>query len=317
MVSKIKIGLVFGGRSTEYEVSCRSADSIDKNLDKNKYEVEKIKIEMDGSFDLEKILRAEVIIPMVHGTYGEDGCLQGMLEMYDKAYVGAGVIGSALGMDKEVQKRLLTQAGIIVAKHVVIKKLSDLRKIRVAKFPVFVKPANLGSSVGVTKVNDEIKLIKAIKEAFKYDTKVIVEEAIEGREIEVSVLNSKASLPGEIIPIGHEFYDYEAKYLDENGAKLMIPAMLEKEQVVEIKKIAIKCFRVLEGEGMARVDMFLKPNGTIVVIEINTIPGFTDISMYPKLWEVSGLAYSKLLDKLINLAILRKRGKDKLRRNYN
>jgi len=343
-MDKIKIGLVFGGKSGEHEVSIASARSIYQALDKNKYEIVLTGIDKGGNWHIlgkEWLLAAgltrlalpddkkgklvphevkenhqiDVFFPIIHGTYGEDGCLQGLFELLNVAYVGAGVLGSAVGMDKDVQKRLLMQAGIKVARYKVIKSLSDL-VFKSLNFPVFVKPGNMGSSVGVSKVNKAGELNKAIKLAFKYDTKVIIEEYVEGREIEVAVLDGVASMPGEVIPKGHEFYDYEAKYIDENGAELKIPAILTKMQILKIQKTAEKAFEMLECEGMARVDMFLKANGEVVVNEINTLPGFTDISMYPKLWEVSGMAYSKLLDKLIELAIKRKKAKDSLKRSY-
>jgi D-alanine-D-alanine ligase len=262
--------------------------------------------------------QVDVFFPIIHGTFGEDGCLQGLFELLDVAYVGAGVLGSAVGMDKDVQKRLLIQAGIPVAKYQVIKKEEWLHGYMATwlKYPCFVKPANMGSSVGITKVNKAIKLIEAIKLAFQYDTKVIIEEEVKGRELEVAVLDGKASLPGEVIPKGHEFYDYEAKYIDEKGAELKIPAKLSKEQSAKIRKLAEKTFEVLECEGMARVDLFMRPNGELVINEINTLPGFTSISMYPKLWEASGVSYPELLDRLINLAIKRKKEKDKLKRSY-
>jgi D-alanine-D-alanine ligase len=312
-----KIGLIYGGKSGEHEVSVKSAEAIFNNLNKTKYKVEKIKIEKDGSFDKKKIMNCDGIFSIVHGSFGEDGCLQGMLEMLDKPYIGAGVLGSAIGMDKDVQKRLLRQVGITVAAYQIIRE-GD--KAQVTNFPVFVKPANLGSSVGVTKCHDKNELKKAIKLAFGYDTKVLIEEEVKGRELEVAILgneNPAASVPGEVIPKGkHEFYDYEAKYVDEKGAELIIPAKLPDIKVKEIQTLAIKTFRVLECSGMARVDMFLKPDGVIVINEINTLPGFTDISMYPKLWEISGLPYPKLLDRLIKLAWEKKREKDKLRRNF-
>ena len=322
MMKKIKIGLVFGGRSGEHEVSVISAESIRNNLDKRKYDIRDIFIDKNGKFDIDLIIHADVVFPIIHGSYGEDGCLQGMLEMMGKPYVGAGVLGSALGMDKEVQKRLLMQAGIPVAKYKVIRKQDIENKIyKINRFPVFVKPVNGGSSVGVSKVASRQSLVASLKKAFIYDAKVLVEESVEGRELEVSVLGNQnpiASVPGEIIPQGkHDFYDYEAKYVDEKGALLVIPAKLQSDKVTEIQRLAIQTFKTLECEGMARVDMFLRPNGELVINEINTLPGFTNISMYPKLWEASGLPFPKLLDKLINLALERKREKDQLKRSFD
>lgn len=324
MDKKMKIGLVFGGKSGEHEVSVRSAESIRQILD-SRYRILDIFVTKKGEFDIDLIKKADVIFPIIHGSFGEDGCLQGMLEMMGKPYVGAGVLGSAIGMDKEVQKRLLMQAGIKVAKyHVVHKKDIDkwLNDYIVKLFPVFVKPANGGSSVGTSKGVRKSEIKKALEKAFRYDTKVLIEETVEGRELEVSVLGNEdptASIPGEVIPQGrHDFYDYEAKYLDEDGAKLQIPVQdISSSKTKEIQNLAIKTFKILECEGMARVDMFLLLDGKLVMNEINTLPGFTNISMYPKLWEASGLSYSRLLDKLIELALERKRKKDKLKRSFD
>ena len=339
---KIRVGVVFGGRSGEHEVSVRSAAAIYWALDKNKYDVELLGVDKSGGWHRveqkwlpsgsemkslpsgNKTLvpqgeKLDVVFPIIHGTYGEDGSLQGLLELMDVAYVGAGVLGSAVGMDKDVQKRLLMQAGIPVAKFQVIKRLKEIKRLSF-KLPVFVKPVNMGSSVGVSKAISRRSLADSLREAFKYDTKVIIEEEIKGRELEVSVLGSDnpiASVPGEVITKNHEFYDYEAKYIDENGAELIIPAKLQMPKVAEVQRLAVKTFKVLECSGMARVDMFMRPNGQLVINEINTLPGFTSISMYPKLWEASGLSYPKLLDKLVELAIERKKQKDKLKRSYS
>ncbi len=259
--------------------------------------------------------KVNVIFSIIHGTYSEDGCFQGMFEIMDKAYVGAGVLGSAVGMDKDVMKRLLRDAKIPVAGFQIIRKNE---KYLVEKYPVFVKPVNMGSSVGISKANNEIELKKAITEAFEYDTKVIIEDEIVGREIEISVLGNDdpiASVPGEVKPT-HEFYDYDAKYLDENGVVLEIPAKLNQSQIKKIQDLAIKTFKVLECSGMARVDMFLTGEDELIICELNTLPGFTNISMYPKLWEASGISYSELLDRLIQLAIEKKQEKDKLKRSY-
>ncbi len=311
-MAKIQVGLVFGGRSGEHEVSVRSAESIRKTLDKSKYSVVDIFIDKHGKFEFELFKNVDVFFPIVHGTFGEDGTLQGLFELLDKAYVGAGVLGSAAGMDKDVMKRLLLQAKIPVGPFVVWPIKPDF------PFPMFVKPANMGSSVGITKVKNRTELKKAVETAAKYDTKVIIEKAINGRELEVSVLgndNPVASLPGEV-KASHEFYDYEAKYLDENGATLEIPAKLSKSKIKEIQKTAIETFKILECKGMARVDLFLSKSGRIIINEINTLPGFTSISMYPKLWEATGLSYSDLLDKLIELAFEEKIRKDNLARSY-
>lgn len=344
IMRKIRVGLVFGGKSGEHEVSVRSAASIYRALDKNKYEVDLVGVDHMGRWHLvnqewlpkgaemkslpggDKALipqeeRVDVFFPIIHGTFGEDGSLQGLFELLNVAYVGAGVLGSAVGMDKDVMKRLLMQAGIPVAKFVAIRRIMAPRnkaEIKKLGWPVFVKPANLGSSVGVSKAKSWSELTKAMGLALQYDTKVLIEEQIVGREIECSVLGNdrpQASLPGEVIPQG-EFYDYQAKYIDENRARLVVPADLTDSQIKKIQSLAVKAFHALGCEGMARVDMFLQPNGKIILNEINTLPGFTSISMYPKLWAASGMSYPQLLDKLIHLALERKSQRDKLKRNY-
>ncbi len=254
----------------------------------------------------------DVVFPILHGTYGEDGTIQGLLKMAGIPFVGASVLGSAVGMDKDVQKRLLKEDGILIADFLVFNRMFqeeiNFENIKSQLgLPFFVKPANLGSSVGVNKVNDEIQFEKAINEAFKYDNKIIIEENINGREIECSVLGNNdpiASLPGEVLP-SHEFYSYEAKYIDENGAALEIPAKLPKKIVNNVQTLAVKAYKTLCCEGMARVDLFLTDDNELIINEINTIPGFTNISMYPKLWEASGISNSELIDRLIQLAIER------------
>ena len=252
----------------------------------------------------------DVVFPVLHGPFGEDGTVQGLLRLADVPFVGAGVLGSAVGMDKDVMKRLLRDAGIPVGKFITLRagdKLSFKDAKKKLGSPLFVKPANLGSSVGVSKVRTETEFKKAVKEAFQFDTKVIVEEFIEGREIECSVLGNDdpiASVPGEII-LHDDFYSYDAKYIDENGASLEIPAKLDAKTRKLVQETAVRTFKALECEGMGRVDSFVTKDGRVVVNEINTIPGFTSISMYPKLWEASGISYSKLVDKLIQLAIER------------
>lgn len=337
MSVKIRVAIVFGGRSGEHEVSVRSATSIFNKLNREKYEVilagvDKLgtwhKIDANwlpqgpemkaiGSGDKSLVPQElggtiDVFFPIIHGPMGEDGTLQGLFELLNVAYVGAGVLGSAVGMDKDVMKRLLLQSKLPIGRYVVYPQKHNF------KYPVFVKPANMGSSVGVTKAKNKAEETTAVKEALKYDTKVLIEEAIVGRELEISVLgndNPIASLPGEV-KATHEFYDYEAKYLDENGAILEIPAKLTKSQVINIQKIAIAAFKALDCKGMARVDMFMTKKGKIIINEINTLPGFTSISMYPKLWEATGLKYADLLDKLIELALEDKARKDKLLRSY-
>ena len=261
------------------------------------------------------VLPDDVVFPVLHGPYGEDGTVQGLLEICQLPYVGAGVLGSAVGMDKDIMKRLLRDAGIPTPDFLVVYQrrwLQDAPKIQEAVWerfapPVFVKPANLGSSVGVTKVKTRQELPGAIGEALRFDAKVIVEEFIQGREIECSVLGNDdpvASAPGEVIPT-HEFYSYEAKYIDERGADLKIPADLPPAAVEQVRKLAVATYRALACEGMGRVDFFYASDGRLLVIEINTIPGFTRISMYPKLWEVSGIPFATLLDRLIELALTR------------
>jgi D-alanine-D-alanine ligase len=254
----------------------------------------------------------DVVFPVLHGPFGEDGTVQGLLKLANIAFVGAGVLGSAVGMDKDVMKRLLRDAGIPIARFIVVnghssEKISFDYAREQLGLPVFVKPANLGSSVGIHKVKNREEFEQAVDDAFNYDNKILIEECIHGREIECSVLgnaNAIASVPGEILP-RHEFYSYEAKYLDENGAVLEVPAKLTPAISERIRELAIKVFSVLCCEGMARVDFFLRDGEDLIVNEINTIPGFTRISMYPKLWEASGISYSELIGRLIQLAIER------------
>jgi D-alanine-D-alanine ligase len=256
----------------------------------------------------------DVVFPILHGPYGEDGTMQGYLRLLGLPYVGPGVLGSAVGMDKDVTKCLLEQAGLPIPKFVALRRHeASTHQFAPLKeklgLPFFLKPANMGSSVGVHKVTSEEKFKSALADAFLYDTKVMVEEFIEGREIECAVLGNKtvtASVPGEVMP-QHEFYSYEAKYLDENGARLEIPAKLADAEIAEIKAMATKVFRVLNCEGMSRVDFFLRKDGKLLVNEINTIPGFTKISMYPKMMGATGVPYAELIDRLIELAIERNR----------
>ena len=370
MTKKIRVAILFGGKSAEHEVSLRSAKNVVEAMDKKKYEPVLIGINKTGRWlpaaksglllsgsgsgrgfvlgstsanrgtdahddtvalvpqengkilgtsTTEKYAYVDVVFPVLHGPFGEDGTVQGLLKLANVPFVGAGVLGSAVGMDKDVMKRLLANAGIPIGKFLVFKK-HETGKISFNKtkkslgLPFFVKPSNLGSSVGISKVHDKKEFAVAIKEAFKYDNKILIEEFIKGREIECSVLGNDvpvASVPGEVIS-QHEFYSYDAKYLDENGALLEIPADLPKSVVKNIQKIAVKTFKVLCCEGMARVDFFLTSKNKVIVNEINTIPGFTSISMYPKLWEKSGISYGKLIDKLISLAIERFESEAKL-----
>ncbi len=265
----------------------------------------------------------DVVFPILHGTNGEDGTVQGLLKLAKIPFVGAGILGSAVGMDKDVMKRLLRDAGIPIGKFLTFSAINRAaiqfdNIVAQLGLPVFVKPANLGSSVGVSKAADAEQLATAVNEAFRFDRKILIEEAIVGREIECAILgneNPQASLPGEVIP-RHDFYSYEAKYIDEQGAGLEIPAKLSPETIAKVQQISIAAFQTLCCEGMARVDSFLKENGEVLVNEINTIPGFTKISMYPKLWEVSGVGYRELIDRLIQLALDRHIQEKRLATSY-
>ncbi|HAS80530.1 MAG: D-alanine-D-alanine ligase [Candidatus Nomurabacteria bacterium GW2011_GWE1_32_28] len=307
---KLKIGVLFGGKSAEYEVSVVSAENIIKALDKNKYQIYPIKINREGEFDLASLEKVDLVFPILHGPFGEDGSMQGLLKILGIPFVGPSVLGSALGMDKDVMKRLFRDAGIPIGKFITVhsnEKISFEKVRKVLGLPVFIKPANMGSSIGISKVNNKKEFEKAIKEAFLYDSKIVIEENISGQEIECSILgneNPMASTLGEVIP-KNDFYSYKAKYVDQDGAVLLIPARLSKIITKKVQNIAIKVFKVLNCEGMGRVDFFVKKSGEIIVNEINTIPGFTPISMYPKLWEASGISTTKLLDRLIELSIER------------
>lgn len=402
-MAKLRVGVLFGGRSGEHEVSLLSATSVLNAIDKTKYEVVPIGITKDGRWltaehaerllkgekseseaahaTQEKHLRAgdpeatapaailaageavvvppepahrerglapfqsdapalrraadrainvDVIFPVLHGTFGEDGTIQGLLELADIAYVGAGVLGSAAGMDKDIMKSLFRAAGLPIVKHVTVlrsawerepnkvQKLVDSK----LKYPVFVKPANLGSSVGISKAHDRKELGSAIDEAAKFDRKIVIEEGVGGkkakaREIECSVLGNddpKASIAGEVVPI-KEFYDYDAKYLDE-GSQLLIPAKITKSEMKKVQTLAVAAFKAVDCSGLARVDFLMDPKSRkIYVNEINTMPGFTSISMYPKLWAASGEPYAELIDRLIKLGI--ERHEDKKRNRYS
>lgn len=270
-------------------------------------------------------LAADVVFPVLHGPMGEDGSVQGLLELAGVPYVGSGVLGSAVGMDKDVMKRLLSQAGLPVVRHETVRRIewerdkdAVLKRASALGFPCFVKPANLGSSVGISRVKDFLYLASAIDEAFQFDTKIVVEQGVSSpREIECAVLGDEepiASIPGEIV-VDHPdgFYSYAAKYIDENGATIRIPADLSEEQIGHVKDLAVRTFQTLEASGLARIDFFLARDGRIFVNEINTIPGFTAISMYPKLWEASGVGAKELVSRLIDLALARAERKKKLR----
>src|SRR6476646_7808408 len=389
---KLRVGVLFGGRSGEHEVSLLSAASVLNAIDREKYEIVPIGITKDGRWltaehaenlltgklvleprqlragdpDLtqpaavlargeavvvppepvhrqsglipfqtdaspmrrasDRAINVDVIFPVLHGTFGEDGTIQGLLELADIPYVGAGVLGSAAGMDKDIMKSLFMAAGIPIVKHVTIlrsawekdrKKTEKLVSSKL-KYPVFVKPANLGSSVGISKAHDRKELGSAIEEAARFDRKIVIEEGVGGkkhkaREIECSVLGNdeaEASVPGEIVPAA-EFYDYNAKYIDE-GSQLIIPAKLTKSETKKVQKLAIAGFRAVDCSGLARVDFLMDPKSRKIYLnEINTMPGFTSISMYPKLWAASGVSYPELIERLIQLGIERHAEKKK------
>src|SRR5215470_9182755 len=384
-MNKLRVGILFGGRSGEHEVSLLSAASVLKAINKDKYEVVPIGITKEGQWltetHAERLLRGEeqqegtrhlragdpestpgaavlakgeavivppvpqahglvpfesaasstqkgidvdVIFPVLHGTFGEDGTIQGLLELADIPYVGAGVLGSAAGMDKDIMKHLFAGAGLEIVKHVTIlrsqwekepKKVAKLVESKL-KYPVFVKPANLGSSVGISKAHGRKELGPAIVIAAEYDRKIVIEQGVGGRkhkarELEVSVLGNdspQASTVGEIVPSA-EFYDYNAKYLDE-GSELLIPAKITKKQMKDVQQIAVRAFQAVDCSGLARVDFLMEPKTEKIYLnEINTMPGFTSISMYPKLWAASGVGYGELIDRLIQLALERQEEK--------
>jgi D-alanine-D-alanine ligase len=346
MARRTNLTLVFGGRSAEHEVSIVSAASIYKNLDKNKYALSCIYINKQGFWkvvespilprsDLEMgefftflpwgnanpsfLVDADIFFPVLHGPYGEDGTIQGLFEMADVPFVGAAVLASAAGMDKAIAKSLFLNEQLPVVTHAVLSEASwekrpdeflDRMK-QEFHFPLFVKPANLGSSVGISKITKLEQAKAAIETAFRFDTKILIEQAILGREIECSVLgneNPRASLPGEVIP-HRDFYDYKDKYI-EGKTSFKIPVDLPRNTTKKIQAIAIQAFRAIDCSGMARVDFFLQEKtNKIFLNEINTIPGFTEISMYPKLWEASGIPFSRLLDELIHLGLEKHKNK--------
>lgn len=347
---KLRIALICGGKSAEHEVSLVSAGNIMAAMDAKRYEVVLIGIDTRGRWKLleteflssanlkkgtvvshlgssvafvpgsggllvdtatgAELAKIDVAFPILHGPFGEDGTVQGLLKLADVPFVGAGVLGSAAGMDKDVMKRLLRDAGIPIAKFFAFKKDDKIRYPAIVKslgLPLFVKPANLGSSVGVSKVRTKREFDAAMAQAFEFDAKVIVEKFIQGREIECAVLGNEepvASGVGEIIP-HHEFYSYAAKYLDDDGAALEVPAKISTAVRRQVQKLAVRVFAVLGCEGLGRVDFFLKKDGSLAVNEINTMPGFTKISMYPQLWRQAGIPYPQLIDRLIRLAIER------------
>jgi len=306
-----KVGILCGGKSAEHEISLLSANSIYEMIDKTKFDPTLIKIEKTGQWQMDTVTKFDVIFPILHGPFGEDGTIQGLLKLADVPFVGSGVLGSAAGMDKDVMKRLLRDAQIPIGKFITLKshepRPSFVEIESALGAPFFVKPANMGSSVGIAKVRCEAEYTAALENAFLYDTKIIIEENIDGREIECAILGNEeplASVPCEIVP-AHDFYSYEAKYLDEKGAALEVPAKLDEETKKRVQELAVKVFLILCCEGISRVDFFLKANGELIVNEINTMPGFSKISMYPKMWEASGFSYTELITRLIELAIQR------------
>jgi D-alanine-D-alanine ligase len=370
MDNKLRIAVLFGGRSGEHEVSLMSARSVLAALDPAKYEIVEIGIRKDGvwlagegileifengkaednklkqvvlfpyqdhnhirtiekddlTWKLETLADVDVVFPVLHGTFGEDGTLQGLLELADLAYVGAGVTGSSVGMDKGIFKDVMRANSIPTVESVIVLRSEVEKNLdlvvqeaeAVGSYPLFVKPANLGSSVGITKCYSRADLVEGLIEAAAYDRRILVERGVKGREIEVSVLGNEdpqASVPGEILP-SREFYSYEAKYLD-GSSGLIIPAPLPVKTTEKIRQMAVTAFKAIDCAGMARVDFFVeKATGGIFLNEINTIPGFTSISMYPKLWETSGLSYKQLVDRLVELAIERKADRDHTERSF-
>lgn len=365
-MSKLRVGIIFGGKSAEHEVSLQSAKNIVDAIDKQRFDVTLLGIDKKGEWHINDasnylinaenpslialnrsnnqvalipgqtenqliethsasaLSQVDVIFPIVHGTLGEDGSLQGLLRMANIAFVGSGVLGSAVSMDKDVTKRLLRDAGLSVAPFVCLTR-TNRHKHTFADVsqklgtPLFIKPANQGSSVGVSKVSDEAAFQRALEEAFSFDHKVLVESAIKGREIECAVLGNdqpQASVCGEVI-LHDEFYSYDTKYINESGASIAVPADLPQETHDRIRAIALQAFQVLECRGMARVDVFLTEQGEVVINEINTLPGFTNISMYPKLWAASGLSYSSLITRLIELALEQHQQDNQLKSSAN
>jgi D-alanine-D-alanine ligase len=363
MNRKIRVGVVFGGQSGEHEVSINSARSVIENLDPNKFEILPIGISKEGTWHVglgaynalgapipTQLLGAgetaedvknlapvaqgavlpaqpastlDVIIPVLHGPHGEDGTVQGLFELMNIPYVGAGVLASAVGMDKAMMKVVYTQAGLKQARYEVILRSAFERDAETALdavehlgYPCFIKPANMGSSVGVSKAKNRDELRAAIELAAKYDRKIIVEEMVNGREIEVAVLGNEepaASVPGEIVSGNDEFYDYNAKYIDGNSV-MVIPAEMTPEQSDEVRELALRAYKAIDGSGLSRCDFFLdRETGEFLINEINTFPGFTMFSMYPKLWEVTGIPYDQLLEKLVELAIERHEDKNRTR----
>jgi D-alanine-D-alanine ligase len=329
-MERLRVAVLAGGRSSEHQISLASARSVLESLDPERYDVVTVAIGRDGRWELGSgdgslaetlpvpaanapatLGAVDVVLPILHGPFGEDGTVQGLLELAGVPYVGAGVAASALCMDKDLFKKVLRDSGIAVARHLALRE-GDAASNPFG-YPCFVKPARLGSSVGITKVHDESELQGAVNLAFRHDDKVLVEEFLGGIEVEVGVLGNRepiASLPGQIVPLGHEWYDYAAKY-DEGGMQLVIPPELPEDVIQDVQRVAVETFRVTDCEGMARVDCFVD-GATVFVGELNTIPGFTATSVYAKLFEASGIPYEELLQRLIDLALERHERRAKL-----
>ena len=365
-MAKQRVGIVFGGKSAEHEVSLQSAKNIVDTIDKSRFDVVLLGIDKQGQWHVndasqyllnahdpahialnpsevsvatvpgvvkgqlidagnaQALAQIDVVFPIVHGTLGEDGSLQGMLRMANLPFVGSDVLGSAACMDKDVTKRLLRDAGLAIAPFVTLTRRNrdsftfDELKAKLG-LPLFVKPANQGSSVGVSKVNDAAQYQQAVALAFEFDHKVVVEQGIKGREIECAVLGNdfpQASTCGEIV-LNSEFYAYDTKYIDDNGAKVVVPAAISAEVNDKIRQVAVDAYQTLGCSGMARVDVFLTADNDVVINEINTLPGFTNISMYPKLWQASGLDYTSLITRLIELALERHQADKALKTSMN
>ncbi len=331
MPNRLRVAVLAGGRSSEHDISLASARSVLESLDPARYDVVTVAIGRDGRWELGSgdgtvaetlpvptanapatLGSVDVVLPILHGPFGEDGTVQGLLELAGVAYVGAGVAASALCMDKDLFKKVLRDSGIAVARHVAPRTGDAVENP--FGYPCFVKPARLGSSVGITKAHDESELEQAVALAFRHDEKILIEEFVEGVEVEVGVLGNRepiASLPGQIVPLGHEWYDYASKY-EEGGMELVIPPELPEDVIEQVQRVAVEAFRVTECEGMARADCFVVDGDRVVVNELNTIPGFTATSVYAKLFEASGIPYEDLLRRLIDLAVERHRRRSKL-----
>ena len=330
-MARLRVAVLAGGRSSEHEISLASARSVLESLDPEQYDVVTVAIGRDGRWELGSgdgtvaetlpvptanapaaLGAVDVVLPILHGPFGEDGTVQGLLELAGVAYVGAGVAASALCMDKDLFKKVLRDSGIPVARHVALRPADPVQNP--FGYPCFVKPARLGSSVGISKVHDEGELGPAVELAFRHDEKVLIEELLDGIEVEVGVLGNfepVASLPGQIVPLGHEWYDYASKY-DEGGMDLLMPPDLPADVIEQVQRVAVEAFRVTECEGMARVDCFVVDGDRVVVNELNTIPGFTATSVYAKLFDASGVPYEELLRRLIDLALERQQRRAKL-----